>query len=350
MTAKPIRSRRSYVARWTFAGAVFGVFFPLVAWRIAVAATGDVTLGELHRLHPTMGVVDLAPLVLGAVAAVIGVFHHRLAESRRRTEATARQIAAAWTSELHGANLELADALESRRRFHAAVTHELRSPLTAIVGYSDLAGHLASEPPELSEYVTEIYGAATAMLGMVNDLLDAAKLEASGISVEIVDVQCPEVIDEVVRRLTPLARHKGLEVIVDVDSEVECRADPERLRQILTNLIANAVKFTESGTVRVRASLGDDRSAAIEVVDDGLGIDAADLDRIFEAFESGAHGDGRSDSSGLGLAISKTLAEAMDGHITAESAGPGKGSTFRLTLPAADQRGAEMRTALLAAS
>lgn len=326
------------------------MFFPLVAWRIAVAATGEMTFAELHRLHPTMGVVDLAPLVLGAVAAVIGMFHYRLAEARARTEATARQIAAAWTSELHAANLELADALESRRRFHAAVTHELRSPLTAIVGYTDLAGHIVSGPPELGAYLTEIYAAATAMLGMVNDLLDAAKLEASGISVEIVDVRCPEVIDDVVRRLTPLARQKGLEVIADVDSEVECRADPERLRQILTNLIANAVKFTESGTVRVLASLGDDRSVAIEVVDDGLGIDSADLGRIFEAFESGAHGDGRSDSSGLGLAISKTLAEAMDGHITAESAGPGEGSTFRLTLPAADQRGAETRTALLAAS
>ena len=249
----------------------------------------------------------------------------------------------------HGANLELADALESRRRFHAAVTHELRSPLTAIVGYSDLAGPLASEPPELSAYVSEIYGAATAMLGMVNDLLDAAKLEASGISVEIEDVRCPKVVDEVVRRLTPLARQKGLELIADVGSEVGCRADPERLRQILTNLIANAVKFTESGTVRVLASLCDDGSVALEVVDDGLGIDPADLDRIFEAFECGAHGDGRCDSSGLGLAISKTLAEAMDGRITAESPGPGEGSTFRLTLPAADQRGAETRTALMVA-
>lgn len=329
------------------AGALFGAFFPLVAWRIAVAESGALTFGELHALHPTMWIVDLAPTVLGLGGVVIGVLYTRLAVSKQRTEATARLIAAGWTAELHAANLELAESLEARSIFYAAVTHELRSPLTAIVGYTDMAEAIVSDPPELSGYLEEIYGAATAMLGMVNDLLDAAKLEAGSLSIEMKRVSCDEAIDDVVARLTPLARQKGLTLAAASGAPVFCRADPVRLRQILTNLVANAIKFSLTGTIEVGAREIDD-VITIDVSDQGAGIEPDDLESIFGAFDSGANGSGRRDSTGLGLAISRALTEAMDGTISAHSSGADKGSTFRLELHPSTGEAVESRRASLA--
>lgn len=294
-----------------------------------------------------MWVVDLAPTVLGLVGAAIGLLFMRLAETSAKTEETAKQIAASWTADLHSANLDLADALESRRRFHAAITHELRSPLTAIVGYTDLADHVAPKPPELSGYLGEIYGAASAMLGMVNDLLDAAKLETGGISIEMTEVHCEDVIRAVAGRLAPLAQQKGLAIKIDAVGDVTCWADPMRLEQVLTNIVANAIKFSETGTIEIRTGRRNDGRPKIEVQDEGPGIKAEDIERIFGEYQSGLDGEHRRDSSGLGLAIGRSLIEAMDGEIMAQSAGPGTGSTFRLILQAPDGHIAEKRLASL---
>lgn len=331
MDLDPTPMRRLYVARWMVAGALFGAFFPLIAWRLAVSEAGPMTFGELHGYNSTMWLMDLAPTILGLAGAAIGVLYTRLADSKDRTEAVAREIAEQWTSELHAANLELAESLEARRAFYAAVTHDLRSPLTAIVGYTDLAEDLVPQPPELTGYLAEIYGAATAMIGMVNDLLDAAKLETAGIAIEMEPVSCDEAVHEVVRRMTPLAHQKGLILTADAQDRLECWADPVRLGQILTNLVANAIKFSKSGTIEVRTGVSGG-FPTVEVIDQGVGIDADSLETIFEAYDSGPNGSGRRDSSGLGLAISRSLVEAMDGSISAHSTGAGQGSTFRITL------------------
>jgi len=318
----------------------------MIAWRIAVADAGPLTFSELHASYPMMWIVDLAPSVMGLGGGVIGVLYARLADSKAQTEATARQIAAGWTSELHRANLELADTLESRSTFYAAVTHELRSPLTAIVGYADVAEELASEPPELPEYLAHIYAAATAMLRMVNDLLDAAKLEASGIAIEMKQVSCREAIDDVLGRLTPLATQKGLSLSASGLADATCWADPDRLRQILTNVVANAIKYSETGTIEILVTESES-STVIEVTDQGVGIAPEELDSIFATFDSGSSGIGRRDSTGLGLAISRSLIEAMDGKLTAHSAGQERGSTFRLHLQAIAGQQPETRTASL---
>jgi signal transduction histidine kinase len=330
------------------AGALLGALFTLVTWRLVVGDAGSVTYAELHEAYPTLWMVDLAPSVLGISGAVIGVLFTRLAESKDRIEATARAISAGWISELHATNVELAEALESRGRFHAAVTHELRTPLATILGFADLAEGAASETPDMSGYIAEITGAATTMQDLVNDLLDAAKLESTGIPIEITFVSCGEAIAEVVGRLAPLAGQKGLEIVVDVEDGVACRADPLRLRQVLSNLVANAIKYSEAGTIRVSAFRQMNGVPVIAVKDEGIGIKAEDLGRIFSAFQSGENGESRGDSSGLGLAISESLARAMDGELSVESDGPGKGSTFRLTLRAPNHQGVETRMAHLA--
>lgn len=348
MAASIGSTNRLYVVRWMVAGALLGAFFTLVTWRIAVGDAGALTYAELHDAYPTLWMVDLAPSVLGISGAVIGVLFTRLAESKERIEATAREISAGWIAELHATNVELAEALESRGRFHAAVTHELRTPLATILGFADLAESAAAEAPNMSGYIAEITGAATAMQGLVNDLLDAAKLETSGIPIEITFVSCREAISEVVGRLAPLAEQKGLEIVVDVEDGLGCRADSLRLRQVLSNLVANAIKYSEAGTIRVSAFKQMNGTRVIAVKDEGIGIKAADLTRIFSAFQSGDNGASRGDSSGLGLAISESLAKAMDGELTVQSDGPGQGSTFRLTLRAPNHQGVEKRMAHLA--
>ena len=347
MESKLTPERRLYVARWTIAGALFGAFFPLIAWRVAIADAGAMTFGELHALNPTMWIVDLAPSVLGIAGAAIGLLFTRLSDSKLRTEAIAREIAQRWTSELHSANLELAESLESRRAFYAAVTHELRSPLTAIVGYTDLADDLAPQPPEMTEYLAEIYGAATAMIGMVNDLLDAAKLETSGIAIEMKPIACDEAIHEVVQRMTPLAHQKGLKLSVYAPERLACWADPVRLGQVLTNLIANAIKFSTSGVVSLQAAEVNG-VPTVQVRDQGVGMGPEHLETIFGAYDSGPNGSGRRDSSGLGLAISRSLVEAMDGTISAHSDGPGLGSTFVVTLQSPNGQVDAIRRAQLA--
>lgn len=347
MDFHPAPGRRLYIARWMTAGALFGAFFPLLAWRIAAAEAGSLTFSELHDAFPMMWIIDLAPSVLGLLGAGIGLLYSRLAESKAKTEDTARQIAAGWTAELHLANRELASTLETRRNFYAAVTHELRTPLTAIVGYADVAEELAYEPPELTSYISEIYGSATALLHMVNDLLDATKLEASGIAIEMSRVSCRKTVADVVAQMTPLASQKGLSLSAPDGTDVECWADPTRLRQVLTNVVANAIKYSDIGTIEVTVREANG-APAIDVTDQGVGIAPENLASIFDAFDSGSSGDGRRDSSGLGLTISRSLVEAMDGEITAQSDGPGRGSTFRITLDALDSQQPESRTASLA--
>ena len=312
-----------------------------------MAEAGPLTFTELHDVFPMMWIIDLAPSVLGIVGAVIGLLYSRLAESKAQTEDTARQIAASWTAELHHANRELASTLETRRNFYAAVTHELRTPLTAIVGYADVAEELAYEPPELTSYISEIYGSATALLNMVNDLLDATKLEASGISIEMSRVSCRAAVADVVGQMTPLATQKGLSISAPDGVDIECWADPTRLRQVLTNIVANAIKYSHTGTIELTV-LEVDGAPVIDVTDQGVGIDSESLASIFEPFDSGSSGDGRRDSSGLGLTISRSLLDAMDGEITAHSDGPGLGSTFRISLNALDSQQPESRTASLA--
>lgn len=348
MAPSPQRPQRLYVVRWMLAGVLLGALVTVVTWRITLAEAGSVTFAELHDAYPTLWIVDLAPTVLGLAGAIIGVLYMRLADEKQRVEATAQQIAASWNAELHATNEELAEALETRRRFHAAVTHELRTPLATILGFAGLAEATEPMAPELASYLAEISGAANTMEALVNDVLDAAKLEAHGIPLEITHVPCDAAIGEVVGRLAPLAQQKGLTIVVDAEEGLACRADPLRLRQILSNVVSNAIKYSESGTIAISGFRQKNGAPVIAVNDEGIGFGEGDARRIFEAFESSTNGVNRADSTGLGLAICASLVRAMDGDITAHSDGPGKGATFRLTLRPPTHEGIERRMASFA--
>lgn len=347
MTAIDRNYRRLYVVRWMIAGAVFGAFLTLIAWRLTMAEAGSLTFAELHQMYPALWIVDLAPTVLGVSGAVIGVVFTRMAESKQRIEETAQEMAASWIAELHATNAELAEALESRRTFSAAVTHELRTPLASILGFTELVGNGPVANAELVSYLAEIEGAAIEMQDLVNNLLDGAKLEKNGIAISVGLVSCEEVIAEVVGRMKPLARQKGIDIAVDVEDGLACRADPVRLRQVLTNVVANAVKYSERGTIEISGFRQMAGTPVIAVKDEGIGIGAEDQGRVFGAFESGANGAARRDSTGLGLAISASLVKAMGGEITVRSDGPGHGSTFQIKLQTPNHQAVESRTAQL---
>ncbi|MEM6974606.1 MAG: ATP-binding protein [Pseudomonadota bacterium] len=219
---------------------------------------------------------------------------------------------------------------EEKSRFVAAVSHELRTPMTAITGIADLL----METPlsgEQRRQIDTILTASTALVEVVNDVLDFSKLEAGRLQPRREVIDPTAVLDAVVRLLTPLAQAKGIGLQHRVAEGVppQILGDEGRLRQCLLNLAGNAIKFTDSGHVRVDAGV-EDGALRIAVTDTGPGIAPEDQARVFEPFRQ--IGAGNVVGTGLGLAITAALVAAMQGSIGVEST-PGEGSTFNMTLP-----------------
>ena len=249
----------------------------------------------------------------------------------------------AQTEELQTTSIALAErreaaeaANEAKTRFLATMSHELRTPLNAIAGYAELLeigihGPLSDEQVEV---VQRIQRSERHLLGLINDVLNFAKLEAGRVDYHVTSVPVREVIDTLEALIAPQLRAKGLRFARDecVDGRV-VRADAEKLQQILVNLLSNAIKFTAAGgTVSMYCTERGD-AVAIEVRDTGIGIAPDRLDDAFAPFvQIDRRLNAPYEGTGLGLAISRDLARGMGGDLTAESI-QGKGSSFTLTLP-----------------
>ncbi len=259
---------------------------------------------------------------------------HRLGQTLRhavrlhRAERQAREADAARES-----------ALNARGRFYAAMSHELRTPINAIVGYNELL--LSSIYGELNDEQAAGLGraqrAARHLLELVNDVLDVSKLEAGKLELQIEDVDIEELVQDLFVTVEPLARERDTELTLHCPEPLApVRTDPRRVRQIVLNLISNAIKFGESQPVVVGCSRQDGGAVEVAVRDRGIGIDAGDLPKIFDEFVQlpNAHPGG----TGLGLPISMRLAELLGGTLDVQSE-PGKGSVFRLLLPETETKG-----------
>ena len=232
------------------------------------------------------------------------------------------------------------EATRAKSLFLATMSHELRTPLSGIIGMLQLGLREPMPAPSRSR-VSLALGNAEALLAIINDILDFSKIEAGKMGFESVDFDLREMVQSLVELLDLRAQEEGLSLLSDIDPNVPqwLRGDPMRLRQILLNLIGNALKFTEVGTVELRVACGSTETGRllleIEVEDTGIGISHEAQQRLFSRFEQADVTTTRKyGGTGLGLTITRALVEGMAGEITLRSA-PGVGSTFRVAVPVA---------------
>ncbi len=234
---------------------------------------------------------------------------------------------------LETALLEAQSASETKSNFLATMSHEIRTPMNGIIGMA----HVLRETPltdEQTQCLQVINDSGESLLNIINDILDFSKIEAGQIELEEIDFDLGNIAQSVLDLISPQARQKGIECELEISptSQGIYRSDPGRIRQILLNLLSNALKFTEHGNIKLNISSGDansnPRSIRFAVVDTGVGIAAEDIGRLFQSFSQASGGIARKyGGTGLGLAISKSLVDLMGGRIGVESK-PDEGSTF----------------------
>jgi signal transduction histidine kinase/CheY-like chemotaxis protein len=226
---------------------------------------------------------------------------------------------------------------QAKAAFMANISHEIRTPLTAVVGYAGLLARREDLPADARIQIGRIADAGEGLLSIVNDVLDFSTIEAGRMAIRPEPSSVEQVVRSVLAVFAHKAEDKGIVLVHEARAGAPDRVmiDPNRLRQILVNLVGNAVKFTDSGEVRIAfAYRADEGQLVVSVRDSGCGMDEAQRADLFQRFfQVGASAARRAGGTGLGLAITRDLVEAMGGHISVESA-PGRGSAFTFVIDA----------------
>jgi len=296
-------------------------------------------------------ITSAMPTEIGKLNTALVELVHGLQDSKQEIEVLNESLEYRIdiaTKKLRDANLRLErsareadEANIAKTRFLANMSHELRTPLNAVIGYTNLvyeeadeAGYTAALPD-----LRKIETAAKHLLTLINDILDLSKIEAGKMELVIEEVQLPGLVKEITETATPLMQTNRNSLVVNCDADIgSIRTDVTKLRQTLLNLLSNAAKFTDHGTVTLSVERNQqygENWIHFTVADTGIGIEATEIDQLFDAFsQADANLNRKHGGTGLGLAICRHFSHMLEGNIITEST-PGEGSRFTLSLPAA---------------
>lgn len=241
------------------------------------------------------------------------------------------------TQQLETANIRLQEADRLKSVFLASMSHELRTPLNSIIGFTGimLMGMSGDLSEEQKKQLMMVKNSANHLLGLINDVLDIAKIEAGRVTLSLEQFEIGEVVDSVIETVSPMAQAKGLELIREVPSGLVLTGDKRRVTQILMNITGNAVKFTEHGSVTISAGVSGDNNLQLRFTDTGVGIKEEEMKKLFSPFQQiDATLTKAYEGTGLGLYLCKRLVSLLGGDITASST-YGRGSEFTVVLPQA---------------
>lgn len=286
------------------------------------------SLRTLHKLEVLRNVTLLDRPI--RTAAVLSTVRTALRGRQRQYELRDTLVA------LQRARLDAEHANRLKDEFLATVSHELRTPLNAILGWVAMLRQARFESTRVASILEIVERNAKAQAQLIADVLDISRMISGRVKLEVTPVSLARVIHDAVDSVRPGAAARGIELHVDVDEGPVANADPDRLQQVVWNLLSNACKFTPEGG-RIEVRLREDRTrATITISDTGVGISSDFLPHVFDRFRQAEQGFTRSHGGlGLGLAIVKQLVEMHGGEVTATSDGPGKGATFEVRLPLA---------------
>lgn len=346
----PPHSNAWWCALWPmFVAHLIGVVDGLAWLGIGIAGVMFIWANEQYHwviplLRPEDNPIELMQVVFVAVALAFGVIvraafdsYNRTIEQKKRTIDQQNQVLAARNQSLEDMLQAVQQANLERTRMFAQISHEVRTPLNGLVGFVQLLKQTSMTPQQLS-YMEQVNKCSDTLLQIVNEVLDFSRLETAPTQLSEQPYDPIKVAHEAVDMMESIAQHKGVEIVREFPTlPLQVLGDPLRLKQVILNLLGNALKFTDKGTVRIRCSTeytaGGDPLLHVEVQDTGIGIPIEVQDHLFQPFSAASDQTIRQyGGSGLGLAICKRLVDMMQGSIGVSSR-PGNGSLFWFEVP-----------------